>query len=64
MHTRIVCNIMSLDGYYTGPGNNVMMLPMDAASTPIVPSGCAKPMRCCLDGRPTKRSGGSGRRGR
>ncbi len=22
---------MSLDGYYTGPGNNVMVLPMDAA---------------------------------
>jgi len=27
----IVCNIMSLDGYYTGPGNNVMALPMDGA---------------------------------
>jgi dihydrofolate reductase len=27
----IVCNIMSLDGYYTGPGDNVMALPMDGA---------------------------------
>jgi hypothetical protein len=27
----IVCNIMSLDGYYTGPGNDVMALPMDGA---------------------------------
>jgi dihydrofolate reductase len=25
----IVCNIMSLDGYYEGPGNDVMPLPMD-----------------------------------
>ncbi len=28
MRKLIVCNIMSLDGYYTGPGNNVMVLPM------------------------------------
>ena len=27
----IVSNIMSLDGHYTGPGNNVMVLPMDEA---------------------------------
>jgi dihydrofolate reductase len=31
MRKLIVCNIMSLDGYYTGPGNNVMVLPMDEA---------------------------------
>jgi dihydrofolate reductase len=31
MRKLIVCNIMSLDGYYTGPGNNVMALPMDEA---------------------------------
>ena len=31
MRKIIVCNIMSLDGYYTGPGNNVMVLPMDEA---------------------------------
>lgn len=31
MRKLIVCNIMSLDGYYTGPGNNVMVLPMDKA---------------------------------
>jgi dihydrofolate reductase len=30
MRTLIVCNIMSLDGYYEGPGNNVMALPMDS----------------------------------
>lgn len=29
MRSLIVCNIMSLDGYYTGPNNNVMALPMD-----------------------------------
>lgn len=29
MRNLIVCNIMSLDGYYTGPSNNVMVLPMD-----------------------------------
>ncbi len=31
MRKLIVCNMMSLDGYYTGPGNNVMVLPMDDA---------------------------------
>src|ERR671910_895198 len=31
MRKLIVCNIMSLDGYYTGPGNDVMALPMDGA---------------------------------
>ncbi len=31
MRKLIVCNIMSLDGYFTGPGNNVMVLPMDKA---------------------------------
>ena len=31
MRKLIVCNIMALDGYYTGPGNNVMVLPMDEA---------------------------------
>ena len=27
----IVCNIVSLDGFYAGPNDNVMQLPMDAA---------------------------------
>ena len=31
MRKVIVCNIMSLDGYYDGPGGNVMVLPMDDA---------------------------------
>jgi dihydrofolate reductase len=31
MRKLIDCNIMSLDGYYTGPDNNVMLLPMDQA---------------------------------
>ena len=31
MRTLIVSNIMSLDGYYEGPGKNVMVLPMDEA---------------------------------
>jgi dihydrofolate reductase len=29
MRTLIVTNILSLDGYYEGPGGNVMALPMD-----------------------------------
>jgi len=29
MRKLIVCNIMSLDGYYEGPGRNVMVLSMD-----------------------------------
>ena len=31
MRKLIVCNIMSLDGYYEGPGKNVMALPFDEA---------------------------------
>ncbi|MFG1798221.1 dihydrofolate reductase family protein [Nocardia sp. NPDC049149] len=31
MRKIIVTNIMSIDGYYEGPGGNVMALPMDAA---------------------------------
>jgi dihydrofolate reductase len=31
MRKLIVCNIMSLDGYYEGPGKDVMVLPMDEA---------------------------------
>ena len=29
MRKLVVTNIMSLDGYITGPGDNVMALPMD-----------------------------------
>jgi len=31
MRKLIVSNLVSLDGYYTGPGNNVMVLPLDEA---------------------------------
>ena len=31
MRKLIVSNIMSLDGYYEGPGKNVMVMPMDEA---------------------------------
>jgi dihydrofolate reductase len=31
MRTLIVSNIISIDGYYEGPGGNVMALPMDAS---------------------------------
>lgn len=31
VRTVVVCNIMSLDGYYEGPGGNVMALNMDEA---------------------------------
>lgn len=31
MRKLIVCNITSLDGYYEGPGHNVMALPFDEA---------------------------------
>jgi dihydrofolate reductase len=31
MGKLVVCNIMSLDGYYEGPGGDVMVLPMDQA---------------------------------
>jgi dihydrofolate reductase len=29
MRTLIVCNIVSLDGYYSGPGGDVMAMPFD-----------------------------------
>jgi dihydrofolate reductase len=31
MRKLVVCNIMSLDGYYDGPGRDVMVMPMDEA---------------------------------
>jgi dihydrofolate reductase len=31
MRKLIVCNMMSLDGYYEGPGRDVMVLPLDEA---------------------------------
>lgn len=31
MRKLVVCNIMSIDGYFTGPGGNVMVMPMDQA---------------------------------
>jgi dihydrofolate reductase len=31
MRSVIVCNIMSVDGYYEGPGRNMMVLNMDSA---------------------------------
>jgi dihydrofolate reductase len=31
VRTLIVCNLMSLDGYVAGPGDDVMVLPLDAA---------------------------------
>jgi hypothetical protein len=31
MRKLIVANIVSMDGYYEGPGRNVMLLPMDGA---------------------------------
>ena len=34
MRKVIVSNIMSDDGYYDGPGRNVMVLNMDEALTP------------------------------
>jgi dihydrofolate reductase len=30
MRNLIVCNIISLDGFYSGPGNDVMAMPFDA----------------------------------
>ena len=29
MRKLIVCNIVSLDGFYSGPGGNVMAMPFD-----------------------------------
>ena len=41
MRKVIVCNIMSLDGYYEGPGGNVMALPRwTRRSTPTTWNGC------------------------
>ena len=49
MRKLIVCNVMSLDGYYTGPGNDIMALALlsVAPSTPTMPNGCARPISRC-----------------
>ncbi|MDQ3248317.1 MAG: hypothetical protein M3Q45_03820 [Chloroflexota bacterium] len=56
MRKLIVSNMMSLDGYYEGPGKNVMALfdyrwaayPTDESFDAYnAPNGCALPIRCC-----------------
>ena len=52
MRKLIVSNILSLDGYYEGPGKNVMALfdyrrdlsQWTKASMPITPNGCVQPI--------------------
>jgi hypothetical protein len=44
MRKVIVCNIMSLDGYYTGPGGNIMVMPMD----PTFDEFNAEHLKACL----------------
>lgn len=41
MRKLIVCNIMSLDGCYTGPGNDVMALSTDGAFDAVGRPGCS-----------------------
>ena len=53
MRTLVVCNIMSVDGFYEGPGRDMMVLNMDEAfdaynlerirSADLV----RRPMSCC-----------------
>jgi hypothetical protein len=45
MRKLIVSNAMSLDGYYTGPDDNVMVLELDPTLTRTTQNGCAQPTR-------------------
>jgi dihydrofolate reductase len=58
MRKLIVSTIMSLDGYFEGPGRNVMALPMDGApwtdTTTIVRRADAHQAVAELKGRPGK----------
>ena len=68
----IVCNAVSLDGYYEGPGKDVMstvrlssgLTRRTRASTPTTPSGCARPTHCSSVVPRTTGSRDSGRRWR
>ena len=52
MRKLIVCNIISLDGFYEGPGNNVMALPFDEAFDEYN-AGLLRNAETLLEGRTT-----------
>jgi hypothetical protein len=60
MRRLIVSNIMSLDGYYEGPGRNVMVLPMDEAFDAYNAERLRAAIRWCWDVQHTMGSKGSG----
>lgn len=53
MRSLIVCNIMSLDGYYEGPGRDVMVFNMDETFDAYNVSGSRVRAPCSSVGSPT-----------
>ncbi|MFH5822328.1 hypothetical protein [Georgenia sp. AZ-5] len=60
MGRYVVCNIMSLDGYYEGPRRNVMAMNMDEAFDAYNLERIALPAPCCSAGSPTRGSAPTG----
>jgi hypothetical protein len=54
MRKLIVCNIISLDGFYSGPGGNVLVMPFGAGFSDSTRSACEPPIRCCSGARRTR----------
>jgi hypothetical protein len=61
MSTLTVSDIRSLDGFFEGPGSDVMVLPMDPSFDATTPSGSGQRRPWSSAGGRTTRSGASGR---
>ena len=57
MRKLVVCNIVSLDGFYSGPDGNVMVMPFDLAS-PITTLNSSGRLILCFSGASRTRVSG------
>jgi len=60
MRNLIVCNIISLDGFYSGPGGDVMAMPFDAGFSDYNAELYGRPIRCCSGALRTSSSAPTG----
>ena len=60
MRKLIVCNIISLDGFYSGPDGDVMVIRSTPASRTTTRNACERPIRCYSGALRTKASDPTG----
>jgi hypothetical protein len=62
MGKLIVCNIVSLDGFYSGPGGDVMAMPFDDGFSDYNAERLRAADTCCWGASRTRASGPTGPR--